>query len=186
MCAAFDLILLEQPREQVQQSVGLRPYLVIVIKAWLVNSYKGVVIMRIFNFFALCLAVNRASATGVESVENKGEWVTLEKGIEFQLNDEEAERNPNLRLAQHRFLYTASRSPYVAQDAFYSGYQQAWRMLGIYIECDESNMNDNNHRHLQEGEGSEIATCQRYLMWAAVSTCFLYEIEVLIGIASNI
>lgn len=125
--------------------------------------------MRVLrSILAVCLTL-KSTAALIDKVENIGEWISLDDGVEFQPNEIEAGKNPSLRLAQHRFLYAANRSPYAPQDAYYSGYQQAWRMLGFYVECDESNMNDNNHRGRQLNQGYQIATCQRYLLWAAVS-----------------
>lgn len=36
--------------------------------------------------------------------------------------------------------------------SYYDGHQQAWRMLGFYVDCDSSQ-----------------GTCTRYLLWALVS-----------------
>lgn len=100
-----------------------------------------------------------------EHVGNDGEWITLDRGVEFQPNDE-AMTNPSLRLAQHRFLNSANKSPFAAQDDYYLGYAQAWRMLGFFVDCDESVQGDNrDHRNL--GGENRRETCQRYLLWAA-------------------
>lgn len=51
-----------------------------------------------------------------------------------------------------------------SQSTLYDGYQQAWRMLGFYVDCrDTSNQNADGN----ENEGSSSNTCQRYLLWAA-------------------
>jgi hypothetical protein len=48
----------------------------------------------------------------------------------------------------------------------YSGYQQAWRMLGIYVDCSNyiaaTSSSNNNDNHNSNNQG-----CQRYLVWAA-------------------
>lgn len=100
--------------------------------------------------------------------QDSGRWFSLDHGVEFLPNERDAFYNPNLRLAQHRFLTAANKSPYVAQDAYYSGYAQAWRMLGFYVECDESQKDDGERNHrVRQLEEYQIATCQRYLLWAA-------------------
>lgn len=52
-------------------------------------------------------------------------------------------------------------------DTNYDGYQQAWRILGIYVDCSNyisasasSNNNNNNNNNKNHG-------CQRYLVWAS-------------------
>ena len=49
-------------------------------------------------------------------------------------------------------------------DSDYDGYQQAWRILGIYVDChnyiNHNNYNNNNNNNANHD-------CQRYLVWAA-------------------
>lgn len=48
----------------------------------------------------------------------------------------------------------------------YDSYQQAWRMLGFFVDCAGQDEDDHHDRKLQ---GGEQEGCQRYLLWAAVS-----------------
>jgi hypothetical protein len=58
---------------------------------------------------------------------------------------------------------------------YYDGYQQAWRYLGWYVDCNggSSRYYDRSGGGSQSGSGDEAVYgnnyCQRYLMWAAVS-----------------
>jgi hypothetical protein len=114
------------------------------------------------------------ASTPQEAIDNEGQWISLKDGIEFQPNAE-ALNNPSLRQAQNRFLSTTTKSPYLPQDGYYHAYSQAWRMLGFYVDCDESVQQNNNeeqnrghrNRELAGGGGQRRATCQRYLLWAA-------------------
>ncbi|GKY98948.1 hypothetical protein MPSEU_000850600 [Mayamaea pseudoterrestris] len=100
-----------------------------------------------------------------EANDNEGQWITLDRGVEFQPNELEASSNPSLRLAQHRFLSSANKSPFAAQDEYYPAYAQAWRMLGFFVDCEDSaEEGSRDHRELN---GDKTATCQRYLMWAS-------------------
>jgi len=86
--------------------------------------------------------------------------------------------------AVHRWLVgnSGSYSGYENQFAdgsgtYYNDYAQAWRLLGFYIDCNSPHNNFNECNENGEGGGggndnkdnNEVA-CQRYLMWAAVST----------------
>ena len=48
-----------------------------------------------------------------------------------------------------------------SSETYFSEYAQMWRMLGMYIDCDDLG-EDNNQ---QDNDGA----CVRYLVWAAVS-----------------
>lgn len=53
-------------------------------------------------------------------------------------------------------------------ETYYDEYAQAWRALGFYTDCDY--VMDNN-------QGGNVGGCQRFLLWAAVSTrsvCFAF------------
>ncbi len=59
------------------------------------------------------------------------------------------------------------------QQTYYDGYAQAWRYLGWYVDCNggSSRYYQQSH-HSHSGDSYYIGNnyCQRYLMWAAVST----------------
>jgi len=64
---------------------------------------------------------------------------------------------------------------------YYDGYAQAWRYLGWYVECNggSSRYYDRSEHSHESGSGDQQVFgnnyCQRYLMWAAVSTATLFK-----------
>jgi hypothetical protein len=60
--------------------------------------------------------------------------------------------------------------PFVEGVSDYDTYQQAWRMLGFMIDCDDPNQTNTNDDH-HSGSNDENETgqgCRRYVLWAAV------------------
>jgi hypothetical protein len=62
-----------------------------------------------------------------------------------------------------------------SQDTYYDGYQQAWRYLGHLVKCgypsDRYDEQEEHHSHDEDdGRLSGNNYCQRFLVWAAVST----------------
>jgi hypothetical protein len=118
------------------------------------------------------------------------DWVTLPNGQEFQPATFDVSDHPDpadrekLVRAQRRFL--GYRDNFVdGTETFYSERSQAWRMLGVYIDCDAQNNeggDDHKDRKLKAGglkqqteeEDSnrkleDVQQCQRYMLWAGVS-----------------
>ena len=59
------------------------------------------------------------------------------------------------------------------QQKYYDGYAQAWRYLGWYVDCNGgSSRYWQRSQHSGSGDNQYVGNtyCQRYLMWAAVST----------------
>ena len=62
---------------------------------------------------------------------------------------------------------------------YYDGYAQAWRYLGWYVDCNggSSRYYDRSGGGSHSGSGDNEVFgnnyCQRYLMWAAVSTVIM-------------
>jgi hypothetical protein len=55
----------------------------------------------------------------------------------------------------------------------YNEYAQSWRYLGLYVDCQTAQQQkQNRQRDLEEQQNQE--QCQRYLLWAAVSTYISY------------
>lgn len=120
-------------------------------------------------------------------MSDKAELVSEEE-IEL-LKDDLVKSNPNLDKEQHRWLWNNDRSNsdgphstkyYADPGQSYDEWQQAYRMLGAFILCNQNengsyqlyqgngNGNGNGHnRHLGEGENNQ--QCVRWVMWAAVS-----------------
>jgi len=120
-----------------------------------------------FTTFAIVSAANLKGYLKVEDIPSSGkEWYTLENGVEFQPSDE-----TDLELDHARKLWSKSKrqdDPLFldGSETYYDAYAQAWRLLGFYIDC----------RHCQNGksgaacvQSGEQTTCQRFLLWAAVS-----------------
>jgi hypothetical protein len=52
-------------------------------------------------------------------------------------------------------------------DTSYDGYQQAWRMLGIYVDCSNYNPSFSNGNNNNNNDNNNNKGCTRYLVWAA-------------------
>jgi hypothetical protein len=127
--------------------------------------------------FIACLA-SAAQLKGVlkkTDLPSSGkEWVTLDNGVEFQAG---ADIDP--RLDHVRKLWSKNTQDgelFVdGTETYYDENSQAWRLLGFYVDCDhcadENNVNYNQAYCIQEGAQQ---TCQRFLMWAAVSNNVVY------------
>ena len=122
--------------------------------------------MSVFLFLALAWS---ATAFDEHRPSSDAEWITLSETESFQpapSND-----NPRLRHAQRHLVEYSSK--FANGETYYDEYSQAWRMLGMFIDCNPEK--DDRRRQLDEAnvddDGSEN-TCQRYLLWAAVSACF--------------
>jgi hypothetical protein len=66
------------------------------------------------------------------------------------------------------------------QQTYYDGYAQAWRYLGWYVDCNGgSNRYYGQSQHSHSGDNYNIGNnyCQRYLMWAAVSSALAETFE---------
>ena len=77
--------------------------------------------------------------------------------------DQNREDNPQYRV-----------QPFVEGVSDYDEYQQAWRLLGFMIDCDDTWMNSANNNNNNGGSGSQDENdtglgCARYVIWAAVS-----------------
>ncbi len=114
------------------------------------------------------------------------EWMSLTKSVDFM----PASNNENsslLRKAQNRLLNYYKDEFVDGLETQYDEYAQAWRYLGLYVDC---NVYADNRRVLEEveEEDEEVAeeeqaeeeveqeevvddgkVCKRYLLWAAVS-----------------
>ena len=84
-------------------------------------------------------------------------------------------------LSQHEYRQLASSyysSKFVDSTKSYDGYQQAWRLLGFYIDCsqrgrDEHDSKDHNSHDGEDNTYKSNSRCVRYLIWAAVSRFFV-------------
>lgn len=83
-----------------------------------------------------------------------------EEEQEQDLNEEETNSN----VKSQNTIYAEGLS------SIYNGYQQAWRMLGFFVDCtssEEIEQDGNNNNHNNKNGNYQMNTCQRYLLWAA-------------------
>lgn len=117
------------------------------------------------------------------------QWITLDNheggGIEFLPADDFAQSqfDVDYLVQEHHARKLAASKNYLSGYAnqfvdgagsYYNDYAQAWRLLGFYIDCNAP-FNNNNECYDEGGggggrDGDDGAACQRYLLWAAVST----------------
>lgn len=81
---------------------------------------------------------------------------------ELRSSDSSSSSSSSLSLTDTS-LYVESKTTY------YDGYQQAWRMLGFFVECTSSysNNNNNNNNHDNKNKNNNGGSCTRSLLWAA-------------------
>jgi hypothetical protein len=99
------------------------------------------------------------------------EWVSVAPGAEVQLADFSAETPQTaarMKSTLNRMLSgTSERNGDYdtlfldGTQTYYDEYAQAWRLLGMYIDCDAVSDDDSNDNEYETG-------CPRYLLWAAV------------------
>lgn len=116
---------------------------------------------------------HETTASGIPTTG--ADWISLPNGQEFQPatfdqqeghhGEQDQQQQDKLVRAQRRFL--GYRDNFVdGTETFYSERSQAWRLLGVYIDCDaQANENHSGDRKLED-----VQSCQRYMLWAAVST----------------
>jgi hypothetical protein len=59
---------------------------------------------------------------------------------------------------------------YADSGSDWDAWQQAYRMLGGFIDCDHQKDNEGSQ---DDGDGEDQAGCSRWMMWAAVRTLYL-------------
>lgn len=77
-----------------------------------------------------------------------GEWTSLNEKVQFLPAPDEG--SPLLRHEQRRFLSYYSEHFVDGQETQYNEYAQAWRLLGLYIDCD-SDAEEEARRRLEDG-----------------------------------
>lgn len=108
-----------------------------------------------------------------EDIPNSGkDWITLDNGIEFQPGED-----VDPRVEHVRRLWGTSNSNNMdhpvfvdGTETYYNDYAQAWRLLGMYMDCHYCANGGTEAACIQNGKSS---SCQRFLLWAAVSMVFL-------------
>mmetsp|Transcript_29422 Transcript_29422/g.33848 ORF Transcript_29422/g.33848 Transcript_29422/m.33848 type:complete len:486 (+) Transcript_29422:98-1555(+) len=112
------------------------------------------------------------------------EWVSLAPDAEFQMSGDfhTPEEKAKASRTLHRMLNnddgvaeeTTYYNPYQDSALFmegentaYSGYSQAWRYLGFYIDCNSDIVEFDDDGYRRRLSGDDYEGCTRYLMWAA-------------------
>lgn len=150
-------------------------------------------LLAVISLFAL-LVHSSTSSTSMSMMDLPAnmEWTSLSEKVQYMpASDEDS---PLLRQVQHRFLSYYSDHFVDGQETQYNEYAQAWRLLGLYVDCDtnvqegrrrleedvaedeEGDDANNNVADEDEGEAEEVVdeendggSCVRRLLWAAVS-----------------
>ena len=110
-----------------------------------------------------------------EYPSEEAEWISLSEHESFQPANTQ---HDDPRVAQARRQLSVEYSSRFADSAtYYDEYSTAWRLLGMYIDC---NVDENKDRRLANNgdDGDDMSngwdddqgsgTCKRYLLWAAV------------------
>jgi hypothetical protein len=90
------------------------------------------------------------------------EWMSLSKTVDFIPASDQG--SPLLRNAQKRLLNYYKEDFVDGLETQYNEYAQAWRYLGLFMDCDY--VAQAQRRSLAADDGT---VCKRYLLWAAVS-----------------
>ena len=102
------------------------------------------------------------------------QWQTAQTGMEFQpaqdlspLAQEHLRRLTSTSTSKDASYSYGSSYFLDGAETYYDEYAQAWRVLGFYIDCNaDGDGNEYEDRNLED----DNAGCQRFLLWAAVST----------------
>jgi hypothetical protein len=109
---------------------------------------------------------------------SKAQWIPVEgqPDTSFLPTDEALQRyldETTSGTAQWDGYNPYSVQPFVEGMGDYDEYQQAWRMLGFMIDCNQvsyASYGNNNNQNHHSGSGDTTSDgCARYILWAAVS-----------------
>lgn len=118
--------------------------------------------------FSLWCTLVSSSVSTASSPTTGEDWISLSQETSFQPTNSQ---DPRLVRARQRFLndgITNSALPVDSIETEWDGYQQAWRLVGFYVDCSVGGQQQDHRRSLnqQQQQGAE-QSCQRYLLWAA-------------------
>jgi hypothetical protein len=110
------------------------------------------------------------TTTTANADAQSGPWISLSEDLQFQAgtakNPANAERlaAAQNRLLSHKDPESIQTSPFRdSYETYYTGYAQAWRLMGFYADCSGiEEGQQNNNRELDENVG-----CTRMALWAA-------------------
>jgi len=123
----------------------------------------------------VALAVKPGGFLDKSEIPSTGEkWVPMDNGAAFQpTTHDDAATAVALKSAQRRFL--GMESTFVdGTETYYDDYAQSWRLIGMYIDCNaeetEQEADERRLRRRLNEDDEDQEPCERYLLWAAVST----------------
>jgi hypothetical protein len=129
-------------------------------------------ISRVAVLLSVVQAVLAGGRLHKSKLPSTGEdWIDMPEGASFQpATTLDQEKAVSLRNAQRRFL--GYDQQFVdGTETYYDDYAQAWRLIGFYIDCNaEEYEQEADDRRKLEDEDGEGEACERYLLWAAVSS----------------
>ena len=94
-----------------------------------------------------------SSSFGLPTTDHGDEWSSLTESVQFLPASDEG--SPLLRHAQRRFLSYYSDHFVDGQETAYNEYAQAWRLLGLYIDCNAADNAEEQRRRLEDGDGDD-------------------------------
>lgn len=119
--------------------------------------------------FALVGTVAAVDLSGAGTTQ----WMSLSKSVEFMPAEASSPQDaPHLRSAQHRLLNYYKDDFVDGLETQYNEYAQAWRYMGLYIDCEYQAQNQQRERDLEE-QNNNGNVCKRYLLWGAVRHCLI-------------
>ena len=106
------------------------------------------------------------------SLPSGEEWMSLSKSVDFM--PAPTQDSPMLRNAQKRLLNYYKDDFADGLETQYNEYAQAWRYLGLYMDCDYVAQNQRRRldQEAQDEAQDDGTICKRYLLWGAVSLAF--------------
>ena len=136
----------------------------------------------------LTLTLKTVHASHVLDMDHTSPWLKISHNVAFQRspylrNEDNSKIDSAANEAINRFLGGSKKSkskttfgvsPYengmLNSGTEWSSYQLAWRLLGYYVDCNESEGN-NMDRKLKDGNNKDGGNggCTRYVMYAVVS-----------------
>ena len=121
----------------------------------------------------LCVCVQRRARTGTNTKNNKA--TTRGRTLEYDASSQST--STTTTTGAHSYNDPFSIQPFVEGMSNYDEYQQAWRLLGFMIDCNTHVNGDDDDDGKSQHSGDEEITeegCARYVIWAAVSSIFVW------------
>jgi hypothetical protein len=147
-------------------------------------------ILSLLTAVALVHSVSASTTNNNEfDLPTDQEWMSLSTSVDYMPASTNHENASFLRKAQNRLLNYYKDEFVDGLETQYDEYAQAWRYLGLFVDCNVYANNKRQLRVLEEVEAADDAVaeeeqaaeevvqeevvddgkvCKRYLLWAAV------------------